>query len=125
MRDSASRAGGILEAPDVPVLARVDLPPSTDRGALSLFSANFPPPRTDSAARESLATDPAPSSVGWARRAGSEVVYEKSQLISFSLQTITSIHVMGFGSGWETLYLCSSRASLDGCTLQIHYDEEV
>ena len=46
------------------MLLKVELLPLTARGSLSRFSENLPPERADSAARESEATAPAPSSVG-------------------------------------------------------------
>ena len=50
--------------PEVLVLLRVDFEPDTERGSLSLFEAKAPPERTDSAARESEAMAPGPSSLG-------------------------------------------------------------
>jgi hypothetical protein len=62
-RDSESGAGSRRVAPDVLVLAKVEFDPATPWGSLSLFSLNFPPSRVESAARESDAMAPAPSSI--------------------------------------------------------------
>ncbi len=50
---------------EVSVLLNVDEEPDCLRGWLSRFSPNLPPERADSAARESDATAPAPSVVGF------------------------------------------------------------
>ena len=64
-RSSASGAGASVVAFDVSVLLNVDEEPDCLRGWLSRFSPNLPPERADSAARESDATAPAPSVVGF------------------------------------------------------------
>jgi hypothetical protein len=51
-------------APEVLVLLNVELEPDTLRGSLLGFWENAPPCRTDSPARESLATAPGPSWTG-------------------------------------------------------------
>lgn len=53
-----------MVAPEVSVLLNVELDPETLRGSLLGFCENAPPCRTDSPARESLATAPGPSSMG-------------------------------------------------------------
>ena len=53
-------------APEVLVFAKVELEPDTPWGSLPLFSPNLPPARSESAARESEATAPAPSSISGA-----------------------------------------------------------
>ncbi len=60
-------------APEVSVVLKVDEEPDCLRGWLSRLSPNLPPDRADSAARESDATEPAPSVVGLLLRSGSEV----------------------------------------------------
>lgn len=51
-------------APEVSVVLKVALEPETERGSLLRFSEKAPPERADSAARESEAMAPGPSSLG-------------------------------------------------------------
>lgn len=46
----------------------------------------------------------------------------KCQCVSFH-SIHNEAHFMTVACGRTSLYLCSSRTSLDGCTLQIHYDK--
>lgn len=50
-------------APEVLVLAKVELAPATPEGSELRFSLKPPPAREESAARESDATAPAPSRI--------------------------------------------------------------
>jgi len=60
-RFSADLVGGRVVAPEVLVVAKVELDPATPRGSLSAFSENPSPARLDSAARASDATGPVDS----------------------------------------------------------------
>ena len=60
-------------APEVSVLAKVELPPFTERGSASRFCPKAPPERDDSAARESEVIAPGPSFLGFLNRSGSVV----------------------------------------------------
>ena len=70
-------------APDVSVLAKVELLPLTAWGSESRFSLKPPPDLTDSAASESDATAPAPSRISCFAR-GSVVFYQA--LLAFAFQ---------------------------------------
>jgi hypothetical protein len=63
LRLSEFGAGSRVSAPDMFVLANVELAPEAPRGSLPRFSLNQPPARVDSAARLSDATAPAFSSI--------------------------------------------------------------
>ena len=62
-----------MVAPEVSVLLKVEELPDTERGSELRFSLNAPPELADSAARESEAMGPGPSSLGLRYRSGSEV----------------------------------------------------
>ena len=72
-RSLADWAGLSVVAPEVSVLAKVELLPLTDWGFESLLSLKPPPELADSAARESDATAPAPSLMGSSLARGSVV----------------------------------------------------